>query len=329
VVLNRVGAIRRDLVPVDNIPPVGNILGSTVLVLEVVRMLPDIQSQNGEHDSISHALHERVVLQVTNGKVPVRGYQMIWYTVAFKNKNKTYLVGRTDQLEFITCLVDANPHPARSKESTGGSAGFKLRLHFIQTAKGLVDELFELRTRFGLLGLVGGCHFLPEKGVIVVATAIVANRRAGVNGTLHEIENGNFGLAFGRLVNVGDVSTVVLVVVDFHCGSVNEGFEGFEGIGQVGDGVGIGRVGADSRNSGNHDSGSSSFEPLATRSGGRGVCRKIQKKELGNGPTRGFLSDISVWIFLPAFMVMVDHAAAEPTRAAEIASESFMVRSCF
>lgn len=43
---------------------------------------------------------------------------------------------------------------------------------------------------------------------------IVTNRRTGFNRRLHQVENGDFRLAFGGLVNIGHVRGVVLVVVD-------------------------------------------------------------------------------------------------------------------
>ena len=33
--------------PVDGVPPVGQILGALVLVLQIVRMLPDVVAKNG------------------------------------------------------------------------------------------------------------------------------------------------------------------------------------------------------------------------------------------------------------------------------------------
>ncbi len=43
--------------PVDEVPPVVHVLGSTVLVLEIVSMLPDIQAENGHF-----TLHQGTVL---------------------------------------------------------------------------------------------------------------------------------------------------------------------------------------------------------------------------------------------------------------------------
>jgi hypothetical protein len=70
------------LVPVDNIPPVGDVLGAAVLVLEVVGVLPDVDAEDGVLDFVLYALHQRVVL--------------VW---------------GTDDLEFILA-VDHEPDPA-------------------------------------------------------------------------------------------------------------------------------------------------------------------------------------------------------------------------
>src|SRR5438270_7824001 len=46
-----------DCVPIDHVPPGGDVVGALVLVLEVVSVLPHIHAQDR-----SHALHERAVL---------------------------------------------------------------------------------------------------------------------------------------------------------------------------------------------------------------------------------------------------------------------------
>jgi hypothetical protein len=191
MVVDHILAVLTDLVPVDNVPPVADILGPAVLVLEVVGMLPNIQSEDGEHNLVSDALHERVVL-----------------------------VGSADELELVSGLVDADPDPAGSEEGTGGSAGLKLLLHLVHGAEGLVDELLQLGRGLGLGGLVGGGHLIPEEGVIVVPTSAVTDGRAGFEGVGHQVEDGDLILALGGLVDIGNVRSVVLVVMDLHGGSV-------------------------------------------------------------------------------------------------------------
>ena len=63
MVLKHVVEIVVDLVPVNNVPPSVDVLGTPVLVLEVVCVLPDVQAENRVHyASLEHALHERIVL---------------------------------------------------------------------------------------------------------------------------------------------------------------------------------------------------------------------------------------------------------------------------
>ena len=62
VVLDDIGTIFGNLVPVDDVPPGADILGSAVLVLQVVCVFPHIQSKDRELDLIRNTLHERIVL---------------------------------------------------------------------------------------------------------------------------------------------------------------------------------------------------------------------------------------------------------------------------
>src|SRR5690606_5796665 len=51
------GVLFVDRVPVDHVPPVGDVLGTAVLILEVVGVLPHVQAQDGRL-----AVHQRAVL---------------------------------------------------------------------------------------------------------------------------------------------------------------------------------------------------------------------------------------------------------------------------
>ena len=62
MVLNDIGAILRNFVPVHNVPPVAYILRSTVLVFQIVGVLPNIQTKDWKLDFVCDALHERVIL---------------------------------------------------------------------------------------------------------------------------------------------------------------------------------------------------------------------------------------------------------------------------
>merc|ERR1719253_2262815 len=97
MVFNYISTVFGHLVPVHDIPPVGNILWSAVLVLKVVRMFPNIKTQDGKHDFIYSTLHEWIVL-----------------------------VGSANKLELVSSLVDTDPNPPRSKQGSRGCSCFKL-----------------------------------------------------------------------------------------------------------------------------------------------------------------------------------------------------------
>ena len=54
MILDDVLAVLRNLVPVDYVPPVRDILGPTVLVLEVVRVLPHVDAEERQLPRLHH-----------------------------------------------------------------------------------------------------------------------------------------------------------------------------------------------------------------------------------------------------------------------------------
>ena len=60
--LQNIRTILGNFIPVHNIPPIAHILGSAVLVLQVVRMLPNIQTKDRKLDLIFDTLHQRIIL---------------------------------------------------------------------------------------------------------------------------------------------------------------------------------------------------------------------------------------------------------------------------
>lgn len=56
-----------DLVPVDDIPESGNVLRATVLVLEVVGMLPYIEAKDGGSGLFDNTGHEGILLVLGGG----------------------------------------------------------------------------------------------------------------------------------------------------------------------------------------------------------------------------------------------------------------------
>lgn len=62
MLLDDVGAVLGNLVPVDDVPPGANVFRSTVLVFQVVGVFPNIQAKDWELNLIADTLHERIVL---------------------------------------------------------------------------------------------------------------------------------------------------------------------------------------------------------------------------------------------------------------------------
>ena len=53
---------KSDPIPIYNLPKRRNVLGATVVVIEVVGVLPDVDPQNGKHRHASPPVHEGVIL---------------------------------------------------------------------------------------------------------------------------------------------------------------------------------------------------------------------------------------------------------------------------
>mmetsp|Transcript_4149 Transcript_4149/g.5400 ORF Transcript_4149/g.5400 Transcript_4149/m.5400 type:complete len:257 (-) Transcript_4149:13-783(-) len=206
---SHVGKVLRNLIPVHNIPPVRDIFGATVLILEVVSMFPNINAENGEHNLIGNSLHERIVL-----------------------------VGCSHKFQPIR--RDANPHPSRTEERTRRGACLEGSLHLIQRSKGFVNRRLEFRAGLRLGGFIGRRHLVPEEGVVVMSSSTVTDAGSGLKSVELKLEDVHLVLTFHGLVDVGNVCSVVFVVMDLHGGCVDVGFEGLEGVFQVWDGVGIG-----------------------------------------------------------------------------------------
>src|SRR5690348_16202625 len=108
--------------PVDHVPPGLHVVGPAVLVLEVVRVLPDIQAED-------------------RGRLPVH--------------DRVVLVRRADDRE-LAAVVD-QPGPAGTEAGAAGRV--ELLLELLEVAEGLVDRLGELAAR---CAAALGRHDLPE-----------------------------------------------------------------------------------------------------------------------------------------------------------------------
>ena len=176
------------LIPVEDVPPGFEVIGAAVLVVEVVGMFPHIESEDGlAFDAGDSFAHGGVVL----------------------------VCGRTD-LEFA--LVDDQPDPAGAEAT--GACGLELLFEVFDAAERCDDGFGEFA--FGSSASVGR-EQLPEKAVVHVAAAVVANRVP--DGVGHSGEIGDEGVGgfcgeiwrgFEGLVEVIDVGFVVTAVMDFH-----------------------------------------------------------------------------------------------------------------
>src|SRR5918993_5772257 len=119
-----------DLVPVDGVPPGLEILGTAVLVLEVVGVLPDVVAKYREARGLDDPGHQRVVLVRggDNGELAVR--------------------------------ADDHPGPAGAEPAHAGLV--ELGLQRIEPTEGVVDRLGDLTLR---CATAAGAHDLPEHGV--------------------------------------------------------------------------------------------------------------------------------------------------------------------
>ena len=149
------------------------------------------------------------------------------------------LVGCSHNLKLVPSLVNTDPDPPRSKDGSRSSLSFELCLHLLHGSKGLVDKSSQLVGWLCLLSLIRGSHFLPEEGVVVVTSSAIANgssfQRIG-----HKIEDWNLILALRGLVDIGNIGSVVLVVVDLHRWGVNIRLKSFKRIWKIGNRVGVG-----------------------------------------------------------------------------------------
>src|SRR5579885_3322733 len=129
-----------NLVPVDNIPPCRQVLGATVLILEVVGMLPDVIA----HDGIL-ALHQRAIL--------VSGGSHLELAVAAQHEP-----GPAGAKAFRTRIIE------------GGLKGIK-------RTKGGIDSIRQL-AGWGAAAI--GFHNLPEHAMVGMTATIIAYRRTNV-----------------------------------------------------------------------------------------------------------------------------------------------------
>src|SRR5688572_24023485 len=172
-----------DVRPIDHVPPRIDIVGAAVLVIEVVGVLPDIETE--DRDLAFH--HRRI------------------------------LIGGAGDAETATRLDD-EPRPTATK--TAGRSGLELRLEVVEAAKRGIDGGRKVTGghAFGVRP-----HDVPEQVVIQITAAVIADSVADAFRQAVQVLHQPFGrlalkvsLTFERLIEIVGVGFVVLAVMDFH-----------------------------------------------------------------------------------------------------------------
>lgn len=216
----------RDSLPVDDIPDSTEVFGLSVLVLQVVGVLPCVNTEQGD--------------QVASNRV---------------------LVSASNKGQRATLLVLRQPRPTATLDTSKSCVGLLLegregsevtvdRFLFVDSNWSARRELFDLlvfaetylQISLGLTTtvLVRRRQVLPEEGVVQVATSVEVQQRRNASG-LSKVALG-FSLVDGveSTVQAVDIGLVVLGVVKFHDLAGDVGFEcavvvlGSQGVSLVG-----------------------------------------------------------------------------------------------
>ena len=136
--------------------------------------------------------------------------------------DRAVLIGRALDEQFALRIC-GEPGPAAAKPPHGGLG--KGLLERVESAKNTPNRLTQVAGRFAPLTLADR---LPEKRVVGMATAVVADHRA--DRLRHLVEAGNqlldrqrrqIGMRLEGLVEVRHVGRVMLIVMDLHRAGVD------------------------------------------------------------------------------------------------------------
>jgi hypothetical protein len=168
-----------DSAPVDDVPDGAEVLSLAVLVLEVVGVLPGVDTEEG--------------LKVAGDGVLVRS---------------------SNDGQSASVLVLDEPGPAGALDAGEGSIG--LLLESLEGAKVLVDGSQKLALGLTTTALAVGSKVLPEEGVVDVTTAVEVEKRSLSGSSLGVSLVVGLGDGVGSVVEASNVGLVVLGVVKLH-----------------------------------------------------------------------------------------------------------------
>lgn len=167
--------------PIEHIPNLGQVFFLVIPVLQIVRMLPHVDAEDGQLASCGQIL-----------------------------------VLRCRDLESAADLGLDEPDPSRSLDRECG--GLEGGLEGFEAAPSLQDVLMQLRRgrcQVRVPSRLWGEVF-PEEGMVHVASSVEFDGRLQFE-LLDEVASGKgFGGVFQGLVEIGDVGLVMFVVVQVH-----------------------------------------------------------------------------------------------------------------
>jgi len=167
-----------DKTPIDNMPPVINVFGTSIAGIDVISMLPDINNK----DRTTSTLKDRVAVIVA-----------------------------VDDLELALSVED-EPDPSRSE--MGSCTLAELFLELVNTAKVLSETLGELLRNLVGFFVLDGCQTGPVEVVVKELAHIGTDGTLGLG--LHDsafTHSGILGLGGNELSQLGSISMGVLAVV--------------------------------------------------------------------------------------------------------------------
>lgn len=159
--------------PIDHIPKSGDVIGPAVLVIEVVGMFPDIETEDGNAGTSGDGIAHLGIILIGGG---ANGDRAIRF--------------------------DDQPCPAGAKSAGGG--GGKLFFEFVEAAEGGLDLIGEGTGR--LAAALGG-EDGPEEAVVGMAPAIIAHGGADGIGKIRDF--GDQVVYTFRCIDIGGSDGIV------------------------------------------------------------------------------------------------------------------------